>query len=147
EYQQQLVRTVDERTFELRRTAEQLESALQRQKELDRQRSDFFANASHELRTPLTLILSPIEALVSSETVSQELREDLEGVLHSAYRMTKLVNDLLDLSKLEAGKMKLRVAKTDLCELLVEVVRPWRSTLDKRRITLSISLPPKLSLI
>src|SRR5229473_990826 len=147
EYQEGLEKKVGERTAELKKTTEQLEHSLQKLTELDRQKTEFFSNASHELRTPLTLLLAPLEALVGSASVPDAARQEIQGSLRSAYRLLKLINDLLDLSKIEAGRMTLRVGPTDLTRILQEVARPWRPALERRNVALVLELPPKLQLV
>src|SRR5712692_9757915 len=147
EYQEGLEKKVGERTAELKKTTEQLEHSLQKLTELDRQKTEFFSNASHELRTPLTLLLAPLEALVGSASVPDAARQEIQGSLRSAYRLLKLINDLLDLSKIEAGRMTLRVGPTDLTRILQEVARPWRPALERRNVELVLELPPKLQLV
>jgi hypothetical protein len=80
-------------------------------KETDQLKSRFFANISHEFRTPLSLILAPIEDKLHSHTISLSDKEDLRLVRRNAERLLELVNQLLDLSKLEAGKMQLHLRK------------------------------------
>ncbi len=115
--------------------------------DIDRAKTTFFSNVSHELRTPLTLLLAPLEALVGSASVPEAARQEIQGSLRSAYRLLKLINDLLDLSKIEAGRMTLRVGPTDLTRILQEVARPWRPALERRNVELVLELPPKLQLV
>ncbi len=82
--------------------------------EIDQQKSLFFANVSHELRTPLTLILSPIQDLLLKPTVSNEIKNTLSIVANNAVRLLKLVNDLLDIVRLEEGKTPLYKTPAEL---------------------------------
>ncbi len=125
----------------------QLEHSLQKLTEADRQKTEFFGNASHELRTPLTLMLAPLEVLASSKGLSSEAKSEIDGVARSGYRMLKLVNDLLDLSKLEAGKMTLMMNAVDLVQVIGEVVRPWTAALSIRKITLNTVMEPALPMV
>ena len=146
EYQEGLEQKVGERTAALKKSTEELEEYLCRVTEMDQQKTEFFANASHELRTPLTLMLAPLESLIAKPGMAPETADELKSVLRGGYRLMKLVNDLLDLSKLEAGKMKLRIGPTDLTRLLDEVIRPWKVALQKREVAVQLDMPPCLLL-
>jgi|GEM_PF-3184931 len=139
EYQAGLESKVAERTAQLQQSLVQLTEA-------DRQKTEFFANASHELRTPLTLMLAPLEVLAGQPGLSAEAKAELLGVNRSGYKLLKLVNDLLDLSKIEAGKMTLTMGAVDLAPLLTEVLRPWKTALRSRKITVNTDFDPSLQL-
>ena len=84
--------------------------------EIDRAKTTFFSNVSHELRTPLTLMLSPVEELLASAGERPpEDRELLDLVHRNGLRLQKLVNTLLDFSRIEAGRMRAAYEPTDLC--------------------------------
>ena len=80
--------------------------------ELDRAKTVFFSNVSHEFRTPLTLMLGPLEETIADVRVPQEARERLRLVERNAARMQKLVNSLLDFSRIEAGRIQACYEKT-----------------------------------
>jgi signal transduction histidine kinase len=147
EYQAQLERRVEQRTADLRKTTQQLAEALELQKDIDRQKTEFFANASHELRTPLTLLVAPLETLSNSDMLPEPARLELASAMRNGYRLIKLVNDLLDISKIEAGKLNLRMGPTDLSRLIDETVRPWRPALQKRGVRLEVDAPKSLPLV
>jgi signal transduction histidine kinase len=107
-----------------------LEQAFEQLKQLDRVKSEFFANISHELRTPLTLIISPVDELLSKLRPSAE-RDALKVVRRNAARLLRMIDDLLDLARLEAGGLRLRVLRLDiaaLAERIAENARPTAST-------------------
>ncbi|MGV3604391.1 MAG: response regulator, partial [Dyadobacter fermentans] len=104
-----LENTVRERTEKIMLQTEEL-------KEMDRIKSRFFANISHEFRTPLTLILAPLEEELNKK--SPEAQDKLLMMKRYANRLLELVNQLLSLSKLEAGKMELQIQKSDLRRFL-----------------------------
>lgn len=146
-YQSQLEERVQQRTADLQHTTAQLEQSLEKLKELDRAKTEFFANAQHELRTPLTLLLAPVETVANDSRVPEEAREELKASLRSGYRLLKLVNDLLDLSKVEAGRLRLQLAATDLAKLLKEATRPFQTQLRGRGIEVRFELPEKLPMV
>jgi signal transduction histidine kinase len=117
-----------------------LKEANERLKELDRAKSRFFANLSHELRTPLTLTLAPIEALMDEggEPMSPTQREHLALIRRSALRLLKLVDDLLELSRLEAARVRLRLQSVDLLALLRDLVEQVEPLAARKHIALSM---------
>jgi PAS domain S-box-containing protein len=98
----------------------ELQGLLERIRELDEIKTQFFANVSHELRTPLALILGPAQRLIDDDGTQalQERRESAEVIVRSARMLLKHVNDLLDISKLEAGKLKIELVDTDVAALV-----------------------------
>jgi signal transduction histidine kinase len=101
---------------ELMRAKTTLQNAYEQLQELDRVKSEFFANVSHELRTPLTLILSPVDALLEKLEPSAE-RDALKVVRRNATRLLRMIDDLLDLARLESGGLRLRIMQFDPCDL------------------------------
>ncbi len=120
---------------------QQLEASLEKLKAADRLKTEFFTNASHELRTPLTLILAPLEMLAGSDQLPEQFKEEVSGARRNGYRLLKLVNEVLDLSKLEAGKLRLQFSATNLARLFEQVVAPWKTPLSRRRISLELIIP------
>jgi signal transduction histidine kinase/DNA-binding response OmpR family regulator len=106
--------------------------------ELDRAKTVFFSDVSHEFRTPLTLILGPIqEALRSPERV---LAADSLELLHrNALRLQKLVNALLDFSRLEAGRVEASYEATDLAALTTGVASAFRSAMERAGLEFNVS--------
>ncbi len=105
-----------DRASELKEVNEKLATANERLRDLDKMKSRFFANISHDLRTPLTLILAPLELMLSAEAgpLTEEQTDQLDGIRRSAMELLKLINDLLDLSRLEETRMTLQVNPVDL---------------------------------
>lgn len=114
--------------FKLRQKAEQdlmdannkLIITNEKLKDLDKAKTNFFANVSHELRTPLTLIIGPLEAIISGDYgESLSYKNDVfRSIKHNSNRLLKLINNLLDFSKIEAGKMTVNKKRTNISELL-----------------------------
>lgn len=110
-------------------------------KELDHFKTLFFQNITHEFRTPLTLILGPLDSLLSSDSasVSGTVRGRLEVIQRNAKRLLYLVNQLLDLARIESGKMTLRVRETDIVEFLRRIVSVYHSFAAGKNIDLSLT--------
>ena len=106
----------------------------ERIRELNNLKSEFFTNISHEFRTPLTLILSPIEDL-RKKYPNERL---LEPMKRNAQRLLSLINQLLDLSKLDAGQMRVSVQQSDLAKYIQTLVNTFGSLADSRKIDFSI---------
>ncbi|MBU6338385.1 MAG: response regulator [Rickettsiales bacterium] len=98
----------------------ELEQNNQKLAALDKIKSQFFANVSHELRTPLTLILAPTQDVLqdTGNSISQKVQSSLEVINKNALRLLKLVNDLLDITKLEEGKSDLKLQKLEVNNLV-----------------------------
>jgi PAS domain S-box-containing protein len=103
--------------------------------ELDQMKSRFFANISHEFRSPLTLILGPSESIVT-ESNEEETRKKAGTIKRNANRLLGLINQLLDLSKLEAGKMKLEITKGNIVSFLKGITMSFESVAEEKDITL-----------
>ena len=108
---------------------------------MERVKSDFVATASHELRSPLTSIKGFAELLERSEGLSEREREFAEVILSSTDRLVELVDDLLDVARLEAGQMEVHPRLFDLGETVRDVVRLMEPQLTARRQILELDLP------
>jgi signal transduction histidine kinase/AraC-like DNA-binding protein len=106
--------------------------------EIDRVKSRFFANISHEFRTPLTLILSPVRQMLSGE-FSGNFKEQYKMIIRSGERLLHLINQLLDLSKLESGKMKLQPTNIDIVRFTNSLCQAFDSLAIRRQIHLKFS--------
>ncbi len=110
--------------------------------EIDRAKTTFFSNISHEFRTPLTLMLAPTEeALANGTAISGS---DLEMVHRNELRLMRLVNTLLDFSRIEAGRVQPRLQAIDLAAYTAELASLFRSALDTANIRLKVDCPPGL---
>ncbi|MCL4705386.1 response regulator [bacterium] len=106
--------------------------------ELDHMKSRFFANISHEFRTPLTLILGPVEQMRGKE-FKGNLDEAYDMILRNGRRLQRLINQLLDLARLEAGRMSLQARPENIVSFLKGLVLSFASAAERKRIALSIS--------
>ncbi len=124
-----------EAALRLEDSSRELVAAVERLSELDRQKSEFFANISHELRTPLTLILAPLDGLLSS-VKEEESRLTLGIIYRNAERLLRLIDDLLDLARLDAGGFRLALAPVDLGAIAESVADSAIATARARGLTL-----------
>jgi len=125
----------DARAYEEeRRRAEELT-------EIDRAKTLFFTNISHEFRTPLTLMLGPVEEMLQHASDGGDRRQ-LEVVHRNSLRLLKLVNTLLDFSKLEAGRMQAVYEPTDLAVLTSDLASTFRSAMEKAGLRFRVECLP-----
>jgi signal transduction histidine kinase len=111
--------------------------------EVDRAKTQFFANVSHEFRTPLTLLLGPLEdALARRDALPAALAQDLDIAHRNARRLLKLVNALLAFSRVEAGRAQAAFAPTDLAAATAELASTFRSAVDRAGLRLVVDAPP-----
>ncbi|MCO5167336.1 MAG: ATP-binding protein [Planctomycetes bacterium] len=134
-------RAAHERGLALERAHAELGQLLDRTRELERVKAQFFANVSHELRTPLTLVLGPAEAWLGRGDAPPELRRDLELIARSARTVLKHVNDLLDVARLEAGKLAPRLAEVDLARLVRATTAHFEGHARQRGVDLAVDAP------
>jgi two-component system, sensor histidine kinase LadS len=117
-----------------------LSEANRKLTELDRAKSRFFATISHELRTPLTLIIAPVESALNDGACGVD-RAALESIQRNAEKLLSLINDLLDLSRIDAGRMKLLVECVDAVSLVRTRVAMMDAACRTRGITVSVCTP------
>ncbi len=144
----ELERVVADRTTALREREHQLELqnrqledqaiALQ---QLDHARSRFFANVSHELRTPLTLMIAPLDRLRERKPTDSQSRLWLDLAQRNARRLLELVNQILDVAKLEAGVLHLAPRRLELCSLLRGTLDSFRLTAERKNLRMTLDLP------
>ena len=105
--------------------------------ELDRLKTNFFTNISHEFRTPLTLIISPLEKYLSENTdLLNPQRRRAESIYRNAKQLQKLINQLLDLSKLEAGRLFPEITQSDFVEFTEKVTNSFQDLAEQKNISL-----------
>ena len=150
-YQKQhLENMVQERTAALRQKARELEKANREMMEVDRLKSDFLSNVSHELRTPLTSIRSFTEILLDEQqpVTPDEKTEFLEIIAGQTDRLTRLIGDLLDLSKIEAGEFYCNVDTMPLVELvLLPSMETIKHIAADARVEIVTDFPPDLPVV
>jgi PAS domain S-box-containing protein len=110
--------------------------------ELDRAKTAFFANVSHEFRTPLTLLLGPLEELMADRALGAAVRERAELAHRNALRLLRLVDDLLDFARAEAGRAQARFVPTDLAALTAELAAGFAAPCARAGLRLAVTCPP-----
>lgn len=118
------------------KTRQQAERLL----ELDRQKTEFFQNVSHEFRTPLTLMIGPLESVVAAKTALPY--DQSEIALRNSRRLLRLVNQLLDIQRLDAGRMQASFGPSNFVEFINQIVETFRPYCDRKNITISTRLTP-----
>jgi signal transduction histidine kinase/DNA-binding response OmpR family regulator len=140
DYRNNLEAKVDERTAKLKEAQDKLSEIIQVQ-------SRFFANISHEFRTPLTLILGPLHRWLGDssgrDVPARKMHADLSMMQRNAHRLLRLINQLLDLSKLEAGAMKLRASRMNIVPLVKGIANAFESSAGLRGIALNVCVEEK----
>lgn len=127
---------------ELSKRNDDLGSANLKLREMDRLKSEFLANMSHELRTPLTAIIGFSELLVDRVMgdMNEEQVECVENVLTSGEHLLQLINDILDLSKIEAGKIELHPETFDLGAIISFISKTMASLIEKKKQVLKVEI-------
>jgi signal transduction histidine kinase len=120
---------------EERRRAEALE-------ELNRAKTVFFSNVSHEFRTPLTLMIGPLQDLAAVDALPPDALAAVSVAHRNSLRLLKLVNTLLDFSRIEAGRIDASYEATDLASATAELASVFRSAIEKAGLTLVVDCPP-----
>lgn len=110
--------------------------------EIDRAKTTFFANISHEFRTPLTLMLGPLEDVLADASLPAVERERLDIAHRNSLRLLKLVNGLLDFSRVEAGRIQASYEPFDLSALTRDSASNFRPACEKAGLSLVIDCPP-----
>ena len=109
--------------------------------ELDRAKTAFFSNVSHEFRTPLTLMLGPLEAALTAPALPEDQRAALGMVHRNGVRLLKLVNTLLEFSRIEAGRVQATFAPVDLAQATVELASVFRAAVEAAGLRLVVDCP------
>ena len=136
---------VAERTATLRDREQQLARQNVQLSELDRAKSRFFANVSHEFRTPLTLTIGPLEGIADElRGVNGRVARAFDMSLRNARRLMRLVNQLLDVAKLEAGQMRLNRRALDLAPFVRSIVEAFAPAAESKGVVLDVDAPSSL---
>lgn len=137
-------RLSEERRLKLESAHAELQALHSQVSQLDHARTRFFANVSHELRTPLALILGPAERMLGEPGLSPGQRRQMESISRHSKSLLRQVNDLLDMAKLEAGKMELHLVRMDLAPWFRRVSAQFEQAAEQRQIAYRIEGPESL---
>ncbi len=129
--------------MQLEETTARLQESNEKLKTIDNVKMQFFANVNHELRTPLTLMLAPLPPMIQERMgpVTDLQKETLASIRQNGYRLLKLINNLLDLNKLEAGRMRLRPKTLDFDEYVEGLLGSVKVLADQKNISLFFQHP------
>lgn len=106
--------------------------------EIDQAKTTFFSNISHEFRTPLTLMLGPLEEMLHNDSIDEKHKENISLAYNNSLRLQKLVNNLLDFSRLEAGRMQVTYQETDIAALTAQLASNFQSAIENSGMELLI---------
>lgn len=129
---------VEERTNQLKKVNQELESSINQLKELQILRDRFFASISHEFRTPLTLILGPVEKLLN-EPLNDSVKKNADTIKRSAIRLLGLINQLLELSKLKDLRVKLEARPSDILLFTKSIASSFQTLAEIKNINIIVS--------
>ena len=129
--------------IQLEEATEKLRTSNEKLKTLDTLKTQFFANVNHELRTPLTLMLAPLGPMLEGQLgkITIKQKESIVTIRQNGFRLLKLINNLLDLTKLEEGKMRLKIRTLDLVEYVQSLLGSVKPLTDRKKITLYFQHP------
>ena len=135
--------------YELDKSRAALEESNRKLVELDQIKSRFFANISHELRTPLTLLLAPLESLIQrfNRAFDEDTRSLLTTMHANGMRLLKLINDLLDLVRLESGRMEVKHEPLEVAEFAKGLASAARQVANDKRLRLETEVDPELGTV
>jgi Na+/proline symporter/nitrogen-specific signal transduction histidine kinase len=138
-------RELERKSQELEAATSELRSANRRLRELDRLKDDFVSTVTHELRTPLTSMRAFAEILLDNPELPRQERERFLGiVIDEIERLSRLINQVLDLSKIESGRAEWEIAAVDLAELIEESATAAAQLLAARKAELRVSVPEEV---
>ncbi|MBI2894287.1 MAG: response regulator [Deltaproteobacteria bacterium] len=127
--------------FARKRSEEEIRRLYARLSELDTRKSRLFANVSHELRTPLALVLGLGERLLDRATLAEADQRDVEAVVRNARTLTRHVNDLLDVARLEAGRMEVSYSEVDVAERARVTASLFEVLASERAVSYAVEVP------
>ena len=139
---------LEQKSSELEAATAELRAANERLQELDRMKDDFVSTVTHELRTPLTSIRAFTQILYENPDVDLEQRVKFLGIItRETERLTRLINQVLDLARIEAGRAEWRVAGVDMRALLADALARMSQVFQERRIAVQLRTPERVPVV
>ena len=138
DYKNNLEAKVETRTAELKKAQSKLSKTIHLLEDAQQTQNRFFTNISHEFRTPLTLILGPAKNIIELSK-NDKIKEEAILIHRSAKKLNRLANQLLDISRIESGKMKLKTTKQNLVAVINEIVSSFQSFAERKNISLKLN--------
>ncbi len=134
--------TFDKMGVDITKAREDLEAELVKTKELDKQKSEFLSIAAHQLRTPMAGVKWVMDMLVEGDMgpLTEEQKHHLKNGVDNSTRMIKLINDLLDVTKIEAQKFQYQIAKVNLVEVIDEVLAEFSANIEKKKLKVDLQV-------
>ena len=146
--EQEIARILEDWEQSIRDRTQKLEETNQQLKALDEMKTRFLANISHELRTPLTVIRSYIDLLIECPPQDAAEQKEFLGIIaNETLRLSQMIDNLLDLARIDSGRVDWSFNDVDLRALLGEVLEPQRVELQRRKINVQSTLPQDLPLV
>jgi signal transduction histidine kinase len=129
---------LDDSRHELQEANARLEENYEQLREIDEVKSRLFANVSHELRTPLTLLIAPLEAMINraEDLPREEMKDMLMTMRSNAMRLLKLINDLLDLVRIESGQIKVQRTQVDIADFIRDLADAVSGVVNDKKLRL-----------
>lgn len=145
----ELEEKIAERTEELRKSNVALREAVKKAQEADSLKSEFIANVSHELRTPLNSIIGFSKVLMSGidGEITETQRVDLSAIYNSGRHLLEIINSILELSKIEAGKMELHVTTFDIVPIVHEIVTASQTLVMGKKVKIESKIEGTIPVI
>lgn len=137
-------RELEKTVLELRKTQRELIKAKEYAEQTSKYKSEFLANISHEIRTPLNIIVGIADSMIESDNLTEEQKNNLTVLKNASNTLLNMLNDILDLSKIEAGKIELRLEPFDIAKLISEVTALFKDLAKSKGIELRFSMDTEL---
>ncbi len=139
---------LEQKSRELEAATAELRAANERLKELDRLKDDFISTVTHELRTPLTSIRAFSEILLADPRIALAERKKFLGIItRETERLTRLINQVLDLAKIESGRAEWRIARVDVRDIVNEAIAQMSQVFKDKGVALAAHLPPRAAVV